>query len=205
LYLGLFGAPSVYANPVLATEQSLRNGAQLYELYCSECHGRESTQRAAVLDDSANAANDAALIEIALGEKAPAASKPVEEEEWPEWARPRDPDMAEEPDIETEVAGVITEAIEAVYAEEAESGPHDPADGLAAINRAGGFSAPPGATDLSSPQTFFYGTTEDELFKSIANGTGATMPAWRTELGSDEAVWDLVNYIRSFWGEEWLY
>ena len=29
------------------------------------------------------------------------------------------------------------------------------------------------------------------------------MPGWRTELGSDEAIWDLVNYIRSLWGEEW--
>ena len=43
------------------------------------------------------------------------------------------------------------------------------------------------------------------MFNSIANGTGESMPGWRIELGSDESIWDLVNYIRSFWSEDWLY
>jgi mono/diheme cytochrome c family protein len=44
------------------------------------------------------------------------------------------------------------------------------------------------------------------MFNSIAYGAGgAAMPGWQIELGSDEAIWDLVNYIRSYWGEEWLY
>jgi mono/diheme cytochrome c family protein len=205
LCVGLSGAPWVYANPVLATAQSLSNGAQLYQLYCSECHGRETAQRDAVLDDTANAPNDSALIDIALGDKAPAVDKPAEEEEWPEWAQPRDPDLKDEPDVEAELAGVVTAAITDAYAAETESEQQNTPGGLAGKNAAGSFSPPSGATDLSAPQTFFYGTSEEELFKSIEHGTGAAMPGWRTELGSDEAIWDLVNYIRSFWGEEWLY
>jgi mono/diheme cytochrome c family protein len=70
---------------------------------------------------------------------------------------------------------------------------------------AGSVNRQPGATDLANPQTFFYGTTEEEVFNSIAKGTGAAMPGWRTEMGSDEDVWDIVNYIRSFWSKAWLY
>jgi mono/diheme cytochrome c family protein len=63
----------------------------------------------------------------------------------------------------------------------------------------------PGATNLADPVSYFYGTSEEEMFESIAEGTGEAMPGFRTELGGDEAIMDVVNYIRSFWGEEWLY
>ena len=69
----------------------------------------------------------------------------------------------------------------------------------------GSFNRQAGATDLSDPQTFFYGTSEEEVFNSIAEGTGAAMPGWHTDMGSEEDIWDVVNYIRSFWDEAWLY
>ena len=40
LWLVLPGSQPAYANPVFADERSLSNGAELYALYCSECHGQ---------------------------------------------------------------------------------------------------------------------------------------------------------------------
>ncbi len=205
LWLGLLSAVYLYASPVRANEQSLGNGAQLYELYCSDCHGRESAKRNAGMNETDTTHDDSALIDIALGATSPEPVKPTAEEEWPEWATPRDPDMKEEPDMRAEILGVVTAVIDDAQTAQAGSDQPENAGRLAEKNRGRGFNTLSGATDLSAPQTFFYGTSEEELFKSIAHGTGAAMPGWRTELGSDEAIWDLVNYVRSFWGEEWLY
>ena len=57
------------------------------------------------------------------------------------------------------------------------------------------------ATDLTDPEAYYSGSSEQEIFNSIANGAGVAMPAWRSQLGSDDAIWDLVNFIRSLQGE----
>tara|TARA_R110002110_G_scaffold415765_3_gene655301 strand:- start:70709 stop:71089 length:381 start_codon:yes stop_codon:yes gene_type:complete len=53
------------------------------------------------------------------------------------------------------------------------------------------------ATDLTDPYAYYSGTSEQEIFNSIANGAGVAMPGWRMQLGSDEKVQDLVNFVQS--------
>lgn len=53
------------------------------------------------------------------------------------------------------------------------------------------------ATDLTQPSYYYSGSSDQEIFNSIANGAGVAMPAWRAQLGSDAAVWDLVYYVKS--------
>ena len=57
------------------------------------------------------------------------------------------------------------------------------------------------ATDLTDPDAYYSGTTDQDIFNSIANGAGVAMPAWRSQLGSDEAIWDVVSFIRSLQGQ----
>lgn len=57
------------------------------------------------------------------------------------------------------------------------------------------------ATDLTQPTYYYSGSSDQEIFNSIANGAGVAMPGWRKELGSDAAVYDLVYYVRSLWEE----
>ncbi len=57
------------------------------------------------------------------------------------------------------------------------------------------------ATDLTMPADYYSGSTDEEIYNSIANGAGVAMPAWREVVGSDEAVWDLVYYVKSLWAE----
>ncbi len=57
------------------------------------------------------------------------------------------------------------------------------------------------ATDLTDPEAYYSGNSPQDIFNSVANGTGVAMPGWRAQLGSDEAIWDLVNFIRSLWAE----
>jgi mono/diheme cytochrome c family protein len=57
------------------------------------------------------------------------------------------------------------------------------------------------ATDLTMPGDYYSGSTEEEIYNSIANGAGVAMPAWRPVVGSDEAVWDLVYYVKSLWAQ----
>lgn len=182
--------------------QSVTLGAQLYELYCSECHGSDSAQHYdAIYGSEATDVSEeyAELIKIVRGVEVPESSRA--EEDWPEWAEGPAPES--EPDVREEVIGTVSQAIaqahglstdaptESAWDDQVVSGDTDHIDPL------------PGATNLADPTAYFYGTSEEDIFNSIANGTGAAMPGWRTELGSDEAIWDLVSYIRSLWGEEW--
>jgi len=57
------------------------------------------------------------------------------------------------------------------------------------------------ATDLTDPDAYYSGSSEQEIFTSIANGAGVAMPAWRSQLGNDESIWDVVNFIRSIQGK----
>jgi hypothetical protein len=114
---------------------------------------------------------------------------------WPAWARRPDPRARSKPAVAAETlneAALIKETPATLPRRD------EPGDSES-------FNRQPGATDLSDPQTFFYGTSEEEVFNSIAKGTGAAMPGWRTDIGSEEDIWDVVNYIRSFWNEAWLH
>jgi mono/diheme cytochrome c family protein len=183
--------------------QSVTLGAQLYELYCSECHGSDSAQHYDAIYGSGTAEVSeeyAELVEIVRGANAPEAYQ-ESEEDWPEWAE--NPAPVREPDVREEVLGTVSQAIAhahglsskpetgGTWGDQPGSGDTDGLDPL------------PGATNLADPTAYFYGISDEEIFNSIANGTGAAMPGWRTELGSDEAIWNLVSYIRSLWGEEW--
>jgi mono/diheme cytochrome c family protein len=108
LCLGLLCTIQVTANPVPADDESVARGAQLFQQYCTECHGRDGRAQMDVISD---------------------------------------------------------------------------------------------ATDLTDPEAYYSGSSEQETFNSIANGAGVAMPAWRSQLGSDDAIWDLVNFIRSLQGE----
>ena len=57
------------------------------------------------------------------------------------------------------------------------------------------------ATDLTSPQLYKSGTSEGEIFRSIRDGAGDQMPAFKSQLDSETDIWNLVNYIRSLWPE----
>jgi cbb3-type cytochrome c oxidase subunit III len=56
------------------------------------------------------------------------------------------------------------------------------------------------ATDLTSPKFWKNGTTEGEIFRSIREGQGSSMPTFKAQLKEDD-IWHLVNYIRSLWPE----
>ena len=56
------------------------------------------------------------------------------------------------------------------------------------------------ATDLTAPKTWKNGYTEEQIFRSIRDGQGASMPAFKTQISQDD-IWHLVNFIRSLWPE----
>ena len=58
------------------------------------------------------------------------------------------------------------------------------------------------ASNLTLPAEYYNGSTDQDLFNSIANGAGVAMPGWRQAVGSDEAVWDLVHFVKSLWVEQ---
>jgi len=57
------------------------------------------------------------------------------------------------------------------------------------------------ATDLTDPKAFGSGTSEGEIFRSIRDGAGDTMPPFKSQLSKEEDMWNLVNFIRSLWPE----
>lgn len=57
------------------------------------------------------------------------------------------------------------------------------------------------ATDLTSPKDYKSGTSDGEIFRSIRDGAGDSMPAFQTQLAGDRDIWDLVNLIHSLWPE----
>ena len=58
------------------------------------------------------------------------------------------------------------------------------------------------ATDLTDPKVYKSGITEGEMFRSIRDGQGASMPSFRTQIRNEEDLWHMVNFIRSLWPEE---
>ena len=57
------------------------------------------------------------------------------------------------------------------------------------------------ATDLTEPKLWRSGTAEGEVFRSIRDGAGDTMPSFKSQLQKEEDLWHLVNFIRSLWPE----
>ena len=57
------------------------------------------------------------------------------------------------------------------------------------------------ATDLTSPADFKSGTTDGEIFRSIRDGAGESMPPFKTQITEETDLWNLVNFIRSLWPE----
>ncbi|MEZ5572196.1 MAG: c-type cytochrome [Halioglobus sp.] len=211
LCLLLLGSGGVVANPVYPDEESISNGAQLYDLYCSDCHGSDPANDYDQMyaPDPADAEDDySKLIDLVRNEEsAQLIAVPEEEEEWPEWADRPNPNAEAVPDPKAQTLAELTAVIDAAHgiapvstgAQETDDFAEPDAD----TGDADSFEPVPGATNLADPTTYFYGTSEQEVFDSIANGTGAGMAGWRDELGNENAIWDLVNYIRSLWGEEW--
>tara|TARA_R110002124_G_scaffold75328_3_gene202207 strand:- start:1786 stop:2463 length:678 start_codon:yes stop_codon:yes gene_type:complete len=196
----------VFAAPDPYDEQSLNTGAELYDLYCSDCHGVDTAATYSELYDTVQmevSEDYAELVDLVRGGEEPEPVYVAPEEDWPEWAETPPPER--EPDVRAEVLGTVTRAIDTYHKSSMESGSPDYLGVDASAGNAARFDPVPGATNLADPLAYFYGTSEQDIFNSIADGTGAAMPGWRTELGSDEAIWDIVNYIRSLWGEEWRY
>ena len=57
------------------------------------------------------------------------------------------------------------------------------------------------ATDLTSPKLYQSGSSEGEMFRSIRDGQGASMPSFKGQIQPEEDIWNLVNFIRSLWPE----
>jgi mono/diheme cytochrome c family protein len=55
------------------------------------------------------------------------------------------------------------------------------------------------ATDLTEPKGYKSGTSEGEIFRSIRDGQGASMPSFKSQLKSEEDLWHLVNFIENLW------
>lgn len=56
------------------------------------------------------------------------------------------------------------------------------------------------ATDLTSPELWYSGTERHEVFASIHDGAGLSMPPYEAEF-EDQQIWDLVNFTQSLWPE----
>jgi mono/diheme cytochrome c family protein len=58
------------------------------------------------------------------------------------------------------------------------------------------------ATDLTKPIMYYSGTTDGEIFRSIKEGAGVSMPPYKTEIKKENDMWHLVNFIRSLWPKD---
>ena len=55
------------------------------------------------------------------------------------------------------------------------------------------------ATDLTDPKAYKDGTSDGEIFRSIRDGAGASMPSFKSEIDKQDDLWNLVNFIHSLW------
>ena len=58
------------------------------------------------------------------------------------------------------------------------------------------------ATDLTDPEAYYNGSTQNDMFRSINEGAGVGMPPWSFQLKDERDMWHLVNFIRSLWTPE---
>ena len=55
------------------------------------------------------------------------------------------------------------------------------------------------ATNLTLPKLWWNGYAEGEIFRSIRDGAGVSMPPYKMQIRREEDMWHLVNFIRSLW------
>jgi len=55
------------------------------------------------------------------------------------------------------------------------------------------------ATDLTQPAHYYNGSSDQDMYTSIANGAGVAMPAFSDKFADDRDIWDLVYYIKTLW------
>jgi mono/diheme cytochrome c family protein len=55
------------------------------------------------------------------------------------------------------------------------------------------------ATDLTDPKAYQDGTSDGEIFRSIRDGAGASMPSFKSQIDKEDDLWNLVNFIHSLW------
>ena len=211
LFVGFLCTPLVVANPVPADDLSLTNGAESYELHCAQCHGwgpvteGEDLYEPDVEDDDDYDFSDLIdQLELPDDAQNTADSLDSESSEW-------DQLTAADDDVQMRAAVLddLNNAIDEAYGAsgEPDSLAPDDTDFFSETFEDEGYedhTRMPGATNLADPESYFYGTSEESLFNSIANGTSTSMPGWRDKLSGEEAVWDLVNFVRSLWSEEWV-
>jgi mono/diheme cytochrome c family protein len=58
------------------------------------------------------------------------------------------------------------------------------------------------ATDLTDPEAYYNGASEQDMFISIRDGAGVGMPPWTMQLKDEADMWRLVNFIRSLWTQQ---
>src|SRR5258708_1638760 len=54
--------------------------------------------------------------------------------------------------------------------------------------------------DLTNPDEWLHGTSAEDIFSSIREGTKGDMPAYKDKL-QDEQIRHVVNFVRSLWPE----
>jgi len=57
------------------------------------------------------------------------------------------------------------------------------------------------ATDLTDPKAFHSGASAGEIYRSIRDGAGESMPPFAEKVTKEQDLWDMVNYLRSLWPE----
>lgn len=57
------------------------------------------------------------------------------------------------------------------------------------------------ATDLTEPKLWKSGISDGEIFRSIRDGAGDSMPPFSEKFDKEEDMWHLVNYVRGLWPE----
>jgi mono/diheme cytochrome c family protein len=57
------------------------------------------------------------------------------------------------------------------------------------------------ATDLTNPKAFHSGVSAGEIYRSIRDGAGESMPPFVEKVTKEQDLWDMVNYLESLWPE----
>lgn len=53
------------------------------------------------------------------------------------------------------------------------------------------------ATDLTNPDSWSYGNSDGEIFKTIRDGAGDNMPPFKYLIMDEQILWHLVNFVHS--------
>jgi mono/diheme cytochrome c family protein len=58
------------------------------------------------------------------------------------------------------------------------------------------------ATDLTNPNLWKSGTKPGEIFRSIKEGAGVSMPPFKLQIKKDDDMWYMANFIMSLWPKD---